>query len=199
MDITKPVFCRHCGKSVTHSDVYCSNCGYQLRRLRASNPATAQAARDPQLRPASKNPQIELVGVRGWLAWFSAGVALTPIVAGYSLFIDIVSFQIVAGQGYMGIAIVECLANISLIALSIWGLVLLKQHRRLAVNIFISLMLVSVVISLIDLIFVLYLQAKFGLHADSSQTAATARSLIIALIWIPYFLRSRRVQTTLVA
>lgn len=133
------------------------------------------------------------------MAWFSAGVAIAPLLAAYGLFMDFASFGVVANQGFGAIAILEIIANAAIITLAVWGLTLLRARRRLAVRVLISLMLVSAAISLIDLGFVMYLQAHFGVSAGSTQAAATSRSIIITVIWVPYFLRSSRVKATLIA
>jgi hypothetical protein len=195
MDIMKPNFCRSCGQSTVHSDIFCWNCGYQLKSRAAQKPGFEQVS-NLELGSPQTN---ELSGIKGWLAWFTVGVALTPLMAAYGLFMDVISFSVVASQGFAVIAVAEILANIALITLAIWGLILLHGRRKRAAKIFISLMLVSLAISIIDQAFVFYLQQHYALTNSTTQTMTTIRSLLTAIIWIPYFVRSRRVKATLVA
>lgn len=194
MDIMRPNFCRSCGQSTIHSDIFCWQCGYQLKSKAA-----------PKVKPTLPLPQKqvatdpELRGIRGWLAWFGAGVALTPFLASYGLYMDFASYAVVAGQGFGAIVMAEIIANLTQIILSLWGLLLLAQRRMLAVNVFIGLMLVAAAISLIDLGFLMYLESRYGLSSGNTQLVATARSFMTAAIWIPYLLRSRRVKATLTA
>lgn len=75
----------------------------------------------------------------------------------------------------------------------LWFLVRKSKHFRLFSIIFISLMLAT---NLIDLLFMLAIQNSYTERLFEHPYDGTYKSLMYAVVWIPYLLFSRRVKNT---
>lgn len=153
--------------------------------------------------------RIKLIGVEGWLALFSVGLVVTIVVLviavlGYgSTFNDIESIRYSAPEMYQSFQPAlwfEILYQLAAVILGIYTVIMLAKHRKRAKYTAIIFMLVLSIGSVIDYGWVSYLISTYSIDTASSlkDTAnGVTRSIVYAVIWIPYFSFSRRVKATL--
>jgi len=151
------------------------------------------------------------VGLEGWLAFFVVGVSLGILLGvinliGYpSVFNDLASIQSQVPEfvsAMMPALWFEILTNIASIALAIWLIVLLAQHKKAAKTVAIIYLVSSALLFIVDYAWVSSIFDSFDLSSDAKQELSSAagdtgRSIIAAFIWVPYFLVSKRVKATL--
>lgn len=151
------------------------------------------------------------IGLEGWLALFVVGVGIGIVLGvinllGYgSTFNDLSTASNEAAAYVSAITPAlwfEILTNIISIGLAIWLIVLLAKHRRLAKKVAIVYLVSSAVFLVIDYIWASSVFDSFNVtqyvEADLRKASSdTGRAIIAALIWVPYFLISKRVKRTL--
>jgi len=93
---------------------------------------------------------------------------------------------------------VEVLANLSTLALTVVVLVLIFKRSRFAPAAAIALYVYGVVLLVGDYLMWQLIPAMRAQPVDPSVIRELGRSIVVTLIWVPYFLRSRRVRNTFV-
>jgi hypothetical protein len=173
------------------------------------NPYSPPRADDsPAAPPAASAPLDGPSGIGGWLLLPLFGLIVTP-------------FRIVLGTGrdlvgafkpevwdalttpgapayhplWGPLIVSEAVWNTALVAFTLVLLVLFFRKHHLVPKLMIGLMLAQIVMLIVDEA----LSAQIPAVESKGQGASDVmRSCIAALIWIPYFLRSRRVRNTFV-
>ena len=148
-------------------------------------------------------------GIGGWLILVAIGLCLTPIRIGAEVVQGVRSLQPVAWRvvttpgspayhPLFGPLIVgELVANVVLLA---WALVLLYlffTKRRAFPRAMITFLIVRVVIQVADI----FVASSIPLAAGSIGPrvyGSLAGNLLVVSVWVPYFLKSRRVAATFV-
>ena len=141
----------------------------------------------------------------GWLFLPAIGLVLSPIIMLVTIgrnFLALSNDQ--AGiveahySGYKASLIVENLVSVLLLAYVIYAAVMFFQRKSIVPKLMIILYAAYVVLAIGDLIMVaLVFNDKIALVV-SATLPPVVRSTIIAGIWIPYFIVSKRVQRTFV-
>ena len=151
------------------------------------------------------------IGLEGWLAFFVVGVSLGILLGiinlfGYpSVFNDLASIQAQAPEFVAAMTLAlwfEILSNVASIALAIWLIVLLAQHKKLAKTVAIIYLVSSALLFIVDYAWISSIFDNFNLGSEAQRELSSAagdsgRSIIGAFIWVPYFLVSKRVKRTL--
>lgn len=151
------------------------------------------------------------IGLEGWLAFFVVGVSLGILLGiinlfGYpSVFNDLASIQAQAPEFVAAMTPAlwfEILSNVASIALAIWLIVLLAQHKKLAKTVAIVYLVSSALLFIVDYAWISSIFDNFNLGSEAQRELSSAagdsgRSIIGAFIWVPYFLISKRVKRTL--
>jgi hypothetical protein len=192
--------CAQCGTACPDDGVLCVSCGCEASgsgqddQIRASAPRLGDAA--PALlvedRPAYVGND-ELTGIGGWLILVAISLAVNPIllIAAIAVDLRLLGFGLAAKPGLAVLIMAEAITNtIMLIAMA--GLnVLFYRRMRQFPRWMITYLIAGFVVALCDHIGAM-------IFAPSTSWLGVFRSLIGALIWIPYFLQSQRVEQTFV-
>lgn len=163
-------------------------------------------AAPPVLPPAS---DAHLNGLGGWLILVGFGTVVRPIVILTMLLTtnnvvfkaDVWTALTAPGSStspWLGpFLIVELLVNVALFAFSVLALVCFFRKKRILPPLMVALLSGTVVFLGADLAVARALVEPAALEAEKTG-ADLGRAVIGAIIWIPYFLRSRRVRATFV-
>ena len=160
---------------------------------------------------SKKQRRKQLIGLEGWLAFFIVGISLGILLGvinlvGYgSTFSDLASVQSDAPDYVAAMTPVlwfEILTNLLSIGLAVWLLVLLAKNKKLAKGIAIAYLVSSAIFLIIDYAWAASVFETFNVtqyvQTEMSRAARdVGRGIIGALIWVPYFLVSKRVKRTL--
>lgn len=148
-------------------------------------------------------------GIGGWLILVAIGLCLTPIRIGAEIVQGVRSLQPVAWRmvttpgspayhPLFGPLIVgEMVANAALL---VWALVLLYLFfttRRAFPRAMIAFLIVRVVIQMADILVASSIPVAAG-SIGPRVYGSLAGNLLIVFVWVPYFLKSRRVAATFV-
>lgn len=178
----------------------------------ASNETTRQSTTNGATMP---NGDKKLNGLEGWLALFIVGQIIAFFITLFNFFQDgfmsssdvtiYNEYQAGLGDTIQTLSTLESLSLIVAMGLIITTLVLLFRRRKLAKAFAIATLTFFVVYSLVDYAVVSSVFQSSGLAQYSEINAALdkvgstiGRNIVAALIWVPYFLVSKRVKTTLV-
>ena len=158
----------------------------------------------PYQAPATIDTQ--LAGISGWLIIPAIGVVLSPVlilVTSSELWFAYSALQwSLVGDEDNGLALqwligAETVANLGLLMWSIALIALFYQKRHTLPRMYILFLVVSVVLSGGDLL-AAYLLFPGQNLVEAADISSFIRQAISAVIWIMYFLRSKRVQATFV-
>ena len=147
--------------------------------------------------------------IKGWLAFMTFGFFITPIYMVYQLIPQFTNYKAAIDAGFsVGLVYFEIVGDLALIALFIYCAYLLVKHRKVAIRFITYVLLGSMIFTMIDSALVKAVLDRLTnsgvLSAQVSQTyadqgsATVGRTILIALIWIPYLRRSKRVEGTLI-
>ena len=173
-------------------------------------PAATHAPELEYYPPASEAPALftsstldsdhHLEGLSGWLILVGIGLVLSPLIILFRLLT--VHLRVLINphmQSYLqthgtlhALILVEAITNVTLVLMLIWLNCLFFTKRRA----FPSLMIFYFVFQCIFIAADHF--AAVSLLAKPSSSLTLVRTFVGAAIWIPYYLRSRRVKVTFV-
>jgi len=155
---------------------------------------------------ASASRDTRLEGIRGWLVLPAIGVLISPVmilVTSKELWFVYSSVQwSMVGEQLNGTALkmvigAETIGNVGLLVMSVFLIVMFFQKRHTVPCMYIFFMVLSFVLRGVDLLAVSWLFADQDL-IEQSDISQFIRQTISSVIWILYFLKSKRVQATFV-
>jgi hypothetical protein len=148
-------------------------------------------------------------GIGGWLILIAIGLCLTPIRIGAEIVQGVRSLQPLAWRAvttpgspayhplFGPLIIGEMVANAALLG---WALVLLYlffTKRRAFPRAMIAFLIVRVAIQMADIFVASSIPVAAG-SIGPRVYGSLAGNLLVVLVWVPYFLKSRRVAVTFV-
>jgi hypothetical protein len=149
-------------------------------------------------------------GIGGWLILPLIGLLLTPFQLGFVILTELLpAFQpaiwnAVTTPGeqayhplWAPLLIFEVVVNVSLIVCGITLLILFLKKSRLIPKLMIAWLLGNLAVGVVDQWLGQQIPAV-AMAAGAETTRQIFRSLIAAAIWVPYFLKSKRVKNTFV-
>ena len=135
-------------------------------------------------------------GIGGWLIILAIGLVLGPIKAVVSLIMGISMIQNFAPELLSDARIwITGVIDVAMIIAAIIVAILFFKKRRFVVVAIISLMAASIMASIIQLLLGISI---FG-EASSDDINPVLHAFVFAAIWIPYFLKSKRVKNTFIS
>ncbi len=193
------MFCVHCGAYLESSAASCSVCGKPNPVGNATSSssaasvavasAPAPSAAPPALAQERPSPEVErlraehpeLVGVRGWLAWFCIIAAIiSPII----VVVGILSEPSPYSVFHLALAVFSVVTGIAIWKL--WPQALKLTKILLIIQFVIGAILVASQI----------LNSSAMASSNASPDAGGARALVGSIVWFSYFKKSRRVRAT---
>jgi Protein of unknown function (DUF2569) len=148
-------------------------------------------------------------GIGGWLILIAIGLCLTPIRIGAEIVQGVRSLQPLAWRAvttpgspayhplFGPLIIGEMVANVALLAWSLVLLYLFFTKRRAFPRAMIAFLIVRVVIQVADIFVASSIPVAAG-SIGPRVYGSLAGNLLVVLVWVPYFLKSRRVAATFV-
>lgn len=185
--------CSNCASEVPEGSPSCAACGTE----------TVAVAPATQLTTPLFSAVEDLEGLSGWLALVAFGLVVSPFVMLYTIvtvnlpFLTDSRYQpfLTSHPVFAALAVFEVITNIIFIV-SVLALGYLFFTKRKAFPTFMILYLATQCwVILFDTIAVHILVPSANL---SGSYTSVARTVIGALVWIPYFVVSRRVKATFV-
>jgi hypothetical protein len=185
------MFCKNCGAKLDDDAKFCGSCGTVVGN--SEGIAVHAAAITTPDTIESKN----LNGLAGWLILIGLGILIQPLKDLYGIFsINLPAFASIASQSgssqystLYNIAVYELINNIIFVIALIYLNILFYQKKKMFPRFFIIYLIGNFVLILID-----YLMLS-GVIA-SPDASSLGIVLLQMIVWIPYFLNSRRVKAT---
>jgi phage shock protein PspC (stress-responsive transcriptional regulator) len=145
---------------------------------------------------ANKNTSgSEPKGIYGWLILVAIGLPLTPLMLLGHLIgqLDLIDKFAQLPTGLVVFIMIEMIFNLCLLALSLYIVYAFIKNKSRFPSLFIAFLIISLVGQIVDLTIA---ADVFGIKMQPSDTKELIRSVLGAAIWIPYMIKSRRVQNT---
>ncbi|HEY7437018.1 MAG TPA: DUF2569 domain-containing protein [Methylomirabilota bacterium] len=154
-------------------------------------------------------PASGLVGLRGWLALVGVGFCLAPLrilrdVTQHARVLQSDTWAVLTTPGtaayhplWAPIILGEIVVNVGLLSVSVLAIYLFFKKRRAFPRVAIGLLVAGVTILVLDLLAVRLIPVAAA-QVDADDIRGLGQATVGAAIWIPYFLRSKRVRATFV-
>jgi hypothetical protein len=157
------------------------------------------------------NSEKNLNGIRGWLVLILIGLVITPIRICLFLFQEYVALfehgnwnMLTSSSSefyhhlWAPLLVFESVGNLLLLILSLTVLYFFLCKSKHVPRLVIFWLMYSLIFVIIDFFFAEQIPLIADLPQDAQSTKEVVRSIIAALIWIPYFLISKRVKATFI-
>ncbi len=188
--------CTYCSSLIDEGNVVCARC-------RSALPVQPGVAGTDSVDVPAFKPFDDLKGIGGWLILPAIGLAVSPFVMLYNIFgVDLpvlvdskYSVFLSNHPGFSGLLTFEIIVNSAFLAGLIALNFFLYSKNRFFPKFMIAYLAAQFFLLLIDHLATVALLPS----GDSSKgTIAIFRALVGAVVWIPYFLNSQRVEQTFV-
>lgn len=192
------ILCTSCGSELVDDASVCTRCGIVTAEVADPGPVAQIAVAGADSAPVPTfATDTDLKGIGGWLILHAIGLAIAPFVSLAGVYSDL---KILNGAAYQAglhakpdlalLIFFEASTNVimtlALIALNVLFYRTRKSFPRWMVTFFVG----ALVVTLCDHL--------WAMHFLPTSWTAVGQRLVAAVIWIPYFLQSRRVEQTFV-
>jgi hypothetical protein len=183
-------FCKNCGLKLDVDSKFCDRC----RAVVAGHDQPASSVATP-----NSTPQKNLTGLTGWLILPALGLLYQPLHLIYAIFSVNLPFfynsnyqnTIAQYPTLRSLGVYELLVNIAFLAALIYLNILFYKKKKVLPRYFIGYYIINFALLLIDYLILVTV-------VPSTSGSGLWQTGIAALIWIPYFLKSRRVKETFI-
>jgi hypothetical protein len=134
-------------------------------------------------------------GIGGWLILPTIGTVVSPFAMAFWTYQTATALDRSLSTGLNAFITLEALFNFALTIAWIVAIVALFKHKRIYPKLFVTILVVTLVGTVLDLIVA---ASFFNLPVDAGDVRGLARSVIGLAIWGPYMYKSKRVQNTFV-
>lgn len=167
---------------------------------------------DPAPAAAPSTPfERSLRGIGGWLVLAALGIVASPLRILYDMSTELPAYRTdrwavlttAGSSGYHSmwgpLLVFELVANLALLVASLVVLVLFFKKRSSLPRMYIGFMVSAVIVQLVDIGVLSAIRAMGAeLPASPGENATFARTVIGAMIWCTYFVKSERVKMTFI-
>lgn len=189
--------CAVCSSALSEGSPVCLNCGTTV----AVNPCVIEAA--PATEPLFKSfeARSDLNGIGGWLILPAIGLAISPFLSLHGIVTDSLLLtgdhpSLFANHPSLtSLLIFEILINTAFLFAVICLNILFYTKKRIFPRCIIAFYAAQCVLMLADHLAAVSVFPSVDLSAN---VITVVRSFIVAVVWIPYFLNSKRVEATFV-
>ena len=176
--------CGRCGKFI------CARCVAEAGwlRLPASNQCPECEARAPVLQ-----------GIGGWLILPALHIAVVaPLSGGAALLQDVLALRNLSGS-LLAPVLVEAFFYAAYLAFALFTALAFFQKKQRAVSLMIIFYVLAIVSALLSIALTGWISGITGEQVgDKDDGVQTGRAMVTSVIWIAYFLQSKRVKATFV-
>jgi hypothetical protein len=167
----------------------------------------SQPVKDRQAKCKDENT---IPNIGGWLIFFTIGLVLYPVQTAVSLFTELIpavspqnwsALTSPASPGHHSLwaplVIVELVGNVLFLIFSIWLIIFFFSRRKYVPKLTILFLITNLIFVGVDY----YLTHYIIIRASSLNVDAIinlVRSVVACIIWVPYFVCSRRVRRTFI-
>ncbi|WP_130284774.1 DUF3857 domain-containing protein [Aquimarina brevivitae] len=158
----------------------------------------------------SQNPREESLKIGGWLILIAIGITITPIRSIIAMYTEFDNFFSAATWAYISqehssltelsyslLIILEIIYNAAFLVYSILIAILFYQRRTILPQLIIIYYVVTFAFTVLDTVVAFSLNDTLYSETDKIEAYKDiARSLFVMVIWVPYFLVSKRVKST---
>ncbi len=155
--------------------------------------------------------QNKLKGLGGWLILPALGLIITPFRMGLQFYRDMLptltpkiwnaltnSSSATYHPLWGPLIVFEIIANLALFFYTLWLLWLFFRKLKHVPRLFVIWLVLLAAIQIVDLLLANQIPAIATQPTDQESLKDLIRSIIGAAIWIPYFIRSKRVKNTFI-
>lgn len=204
------MYCSNCGKHNTEDSKFCQYCGSKLTKTSTKNESLSET-KDEVDSPKTENNESSLkdkkvnAGLGSWLALVGLGlvVGLIMQISGISGYFPLLS-NTYAIPGYSSLLWFEFLVGVVFIGYIIYLIYLYFKKNRKFPKTYIIYLVAYTAFSLLDQLWLASLSAptqemqKVINDALTQNSSDVSRNVVVAIIWILYMLKSKRVKATFI-
>ncbi|OHB49717.1 MAG: hypothetical protein A2Y10_06045 [Planctomycetes bacterium GWF2_41_51] len=140
-----------------------------------------------------RRPALKIRGIGGWLTIPAIGLVCAPIISTLQFFVGISNIQTFMPELTSDLRLwFSGVIDIVMIIAAIIIAVLFFKHRRSAISAFIGLIIASIFANLIQAL----INASIFKEVTIDSINPVIAVCVYATIWIPYFMKSKRVKNT---
>lgn len=209
--------CPKCSHPTTPGALECPACGIVYAKFRAPGtsrtpggdrggdgdgepvnpyaPPRSELIQEAMPEPGAEGVDPKLVGIGGWLILPAIGLVLGPLVGLIGLLVLVSLFPQLSAEGHGGVLTAEILAGLVLVLLQVYAATRFFGKKRNLPAVMTVLYAAGVAAAGI----LLAIELTAGAQEFATESGKQlARAMMAAVVWVPYFHLSKRVQATFV-
>lgn len=203
------MYCNKCGKHNPEDSKFCKYCGSKIINVVMENKTDNKSqievsSSEQENKKTIQNNEKVKAGLHGWLALAGLGLILSMFLTAYGLlpYFQYLNLKIDI-PGYSTLLQFEFIAGITYVVISIYLIYLYFKKNIKFRKYYIVFLIATILYSILDYIFLASLTAPTPEQQKIINDALTnnsnvGRTIIFAIIWIAYMMKSKQVKATFV-